>query len=218
MRSPRSALRRPDHPGGSCRAGAGLIAGVAERAGAIVLHRRSRGHGGAAVSRPATVLDRRRLAGRPRRRPRRPRGRGLLVVTRPTTESPRSRRAASADPMPCCSTSRCPGSTAARCSTELKRDPELRDIPVVFLTGRTGTDDLVAGLRARRPRLPQEAVRAGRAARPHRQRGPEQAAAGRAAPAQRRTRPHGRVDALTRLYNRRHSQEELHRLARHVAA
>jgi diguanylate cyclase (GGDEF)-like protein len=30
----------------------------------------------------------------------------------------------------------------------LKSDEELSDIPVVFLTGRTGTDDMVAGLRA----------------------------------------------------------------------
>jgi diguanylate cyclase (GGDEF)-like protein len=30
---------------------------------------------------------------------------------------------------------------------ELKADAELRDIPVVFLTSRTGTDDIVAGLR-----------------------------------------------------------------------
>ena len=41
-----------------------------------------------------------------------------------------------------------PGLDGHQVLARLKADPELSDIPVVFLTGRTGTDDMVAGLRA----------------------------------------------------------------------
>ena len=41
-----------------------------------------------------------------------------------------------------------PGLDGHQVLARLKADPELSDIPVVFLTGRTSTDDMVAGLRA----------------------------------------------------------------------
>jgi serine phosphatase RsbU (regulator of sigma subunit) len=41
-----------------------------------------------------------------------------------------------------------PGLDGRAVLKELKSNPELADIPVVFLTGRTATDDIVAGLRA----------------------------------------------------------------------
>ena len=41
-----------------------------------------------------------------------------------------------------------PGLDGHEVLRRLKADDELSDIPVVFLTGRTGTDDMVAGLRA----------------------------------------------------------------------
>jgi two-component system cell cycle response regulator len=40
-----------------------------------------------------------------------------------------------------------PGLDGLEVLRELKADPNLRNIPVVFLTGRTSTDDIVAGLR-----------------------------------------------------------------------
>jgi two-component system cell cycle response regulator len=94
----------------------------------------------------------------------------------------------------------------------LKRDPDLRQVPVVFLTGRTGTDDLVEGLRAgahdylKKPFEPAEllarigsAVRNKRLQDELRQRNEQ-------------LDRMARVDELTQLYNRRHLQEELHRL------
>ena len=105
-----------------------------------------------------------------------------------------------------------PGLDGREVLEQLKRDPELREVPVVFLTGRTGTDDLVAGLRAgahdylRKPFEPAEllarigsAVRNKRLQDELRQRNEE-------------LDRMARVDALTQLYNRRHLQEELHRL------
>jgi two-component system, cell cycle response regulator len=41
-----------------------------------------------------------------------------------------------------------PGLNGHEVLAYLKADPELKNIPVVFLTGKTGTDDIVAGLRA----------------------------------------------------------------------
>jgi diguanylate cyclase (GGDEF)-like protein len=105
-----------------------------------------------------------------------------------------------------------PGLDGRQVLDRLKRDPDLRAIPVVFLTGRTGTDDLVAGLRAgahdylRKPFEPAEllarigsAVRNKRLQDELRQRNEQLDLM-------------ARVDALTQLYNRRHLQEELHRL------
>ncbi len=41
-----------------------------------------------------------------------------------------------------------PGLNGHQVLAHLKADPHLQDIPVVFLTGKTGTEDIVAGLRA----------------------------------------------------------------------
>jgi two-component system cell cycle response regulator len=105
-----------------------------------------------------------------------------------------------------------PGLDGREVLDQLKRDPDLREIPVVFLTGRTGTDDLVDGLRAgahdylKKPfESPELLARIGSAVRNKRlqdelrQRNDE-------------LDRMARVDALTQLYNRRHLQEELHRL------
>ena len=46
-----------------------------------------------------------------------------------------------------CSISRCQFLDAHQVLARLKQDEGLCDIPVVFLTGRTGTDEMVAGLR-----------------------------------------------------------------------
>jgi diguanylate cyclase (GGDEF)-like protein len=105
-----------------------------------------------------------------------------------------------------------PGMDGREVLDKLKRDPDLREVPVVFLTGRTSTDDLVAGLRAgahdylKKPFEPAELLaRIGSAVRNKRLQD------------QLRQRNEqldrmARVDELTQLYNRRHLQEELHRL------
>src|SRR4030081_3876156 len=41
-----------------------------------------------------------------------------------------------------------PGMNGLEVLAKLKSDDALKDIPVVFLTGRTGTEDIVAGLRS----------------------------------------------------------------------
>ena len=48
----------------------------------------------------------------------------------------------------------------------LRDDPELAGVPVIFITSRTDAADVVARARGRSPRLPPQAVRAGRAGRP----------------------------------------------------
>ena len=92
---------------------------------------------------------------------------------------------------------------------ELKADRDLSDIPVVFLTGLTSTDDMVAGLRAgahdylRKPFEPAELLaRIGGAVRIKRLQD------------ELRIRSDeldrlSRIDALTGLYNRRHIDEQL---------
>ncbi len=93
----------------------------------------------------------------------------------------------------------------------LKTDPLLADIPVVFLTGRTGTADMVEGLRAgahdylRKPFEPAEllarisgAVRIKRLQDELRARNAELDLL-------------SRIDGLTGLYNRRHVDEQLSR-------
>ncbi len=94
----------------------------------------------------------------------------------------------------------------------LKGDSQLKDIPVVFLTGRTGTEDIVSGLRAgahdylKKPLEPAElTARVG--------------AAVRTKVLQDRLRTQSaefdrmsRTDALTGLYNRRHLVEQVRQL------
>lgn len=104
-----------------------------------------------------------------------------------------------------------PGLDGYQVLTELKGDAELRDIPVVFLTGRNAMDDVVAGLRGGAHdylRKPFEAAEllARVAAASHvktlqdqlRQRNAE-------------LEHLSRTDPLTGLYNRRHLVEELNR-------
>ena len=102
-----------------------------------------------------------------------------------------------------------PGLDGNQVLSFLKADPELSDIPVVFLTGRTGTDDMVAGLRAgahdylRKPFEPAEllahvggAVRIKRLQDELRLRNQELDRL-------------SRIDGLTGLHNRRHLDEQL---------
>jgi diguanylate cyclase (GGDEF)-like protein len=104
-----------------------------------------------------------------------------------------------------------PGLDGHQVLARLRADPELSDIPVVFLTGRTSTDDMVAGLRAgahdylKKPFEPAEllariggAVRIKRLQDELRLRNEE-------------LDQLSRIDALTSVYNRRHIDEQLHR-------
>ena len=105
-----------------------------------------------------------------------------------------------------------PGLDGHQVLARLRADPELSDIPVVFLTGRTSTDDMVAGLRAgahdylKKPFEPAELLaRIGGAVRIKRLQD------------ELRVRNEeldrlSRIDALTALYNRRHIDEQLNRL------
>jgi two-component system cell cycle response regulator len=104
-----------------------------------------------------------------------------------------------------------PGLNGLQVLEQLKQDPDLCDTPVVFLTGRTTTDDMVAGLHAgahdylRKPFEEAELIaRIG--------------AAVRVKQLQDQLRLRNleldqisRLDGLTGLYNRRHLHEELQR-------
>jgi two-component system, cell cycle response regulator len=102
-----------------------------------------------------------------------------------------------------------PGLDGREVLARLKADPELSDIPVVFLTGRTSTDDMVAGLRAgahdylKKPFEPAELIaRIGGAVRIKRLQD------------ELRMRNEqldrlSRIDGLTGIYNRRHLDEQL---------
>jgi len=105
-----------------------------------------------------------------------------------------------------------PGLDGHEVLVRLKADPALTDIPVVFLTGRTGTIDMVQGLRAgahdylKKPFEPAEliariggAVRIKRLQDQLRERNAELHAL-------------SRTDALTGTFNRRHMDAELTRL------
>ena len=102
-----------------------------------------------------------------------------------------------------------PGLDGHQVLVRLKADPALSDIPVVFLTGRTSTADMVAGLRAgahdylKKPFEPAEllariggAVRMKRLQDELRMRNDQLDAL-------------SRVDALTGIFNRRHLDEQL---------
>jgi diguanylate cyclase (GGDEF)-like protein len=105
-----------------------------------------------------------------------------------------------------------PGLNGHQVLAHLKGDSQLKDIPVVFLTGRTGTEDIVSGLRAgahdylKKPFEPAElTARVG--------------AAVRTKVLQDRLRTQSaefdrmsRTDALTGLYNRRHLVEQVRQL------
>jgi diguanylate cyclase (GGDEF)-like protein len=104
-----------------------------------------------------------------------------------------------------------PGLDGYEVLAQLKADEILRDIPVVFLTSRTGMEDVVAGLRGgahdylKKPFEPQELLaRVGSAVQVKKLQD------------QLRERnaqldEMSRTDALTRLYNRRHLDDELAR-------
>ncbi|HEY4331144.1 MAG TPA: diguanylate cyclase [Ilumatobacteraceae bacterium] len=106
-----------------------------------------------------------------------------------------------------------PGLDGHQVLARLKADPALSDIPVVFLTGRTSTADMVAGLRAgahdylKKPFEPAEliarisgAVRIKRLQDELRMRNEELDRL-------------SRVDPLTGIFNRRHIDEQLERQA-----
>ena len=102
-----------------------------------------------------------------------------------------------------------PGLDGYEVLAQLKADPELSHIPVVFLTGRTSMDDVVAGLRAgahdylRKPFEPEELLaRVGSAI--HVKQLQDQLRERNAA-----LDRVSRTDALTGLFNRRHLDEEL---------
>lgn len=102
-----------------------------------------------------------------------------------------------------------PGLDGYQVLAKLKADPELSDIPVVFLTGRTSTDDMVGGLRAgahdylKKPFEPAELIaRIGGAVRIKRL---QDELRMRNADLDRLSR----IDGLTDIYNRRHLDEQL---------
>jgi two-component system cell cycle response regulator len=102
-----------------------------------------------------------------------------------------------------------PGLNGHEVLAHLKSDRELKDIPVVFLTGKTGTEDIVAALRAgaqdylKKPFETAELIaRVGAAVRTKRL---QDELRQRSAELDRMSR----TDALTGLYNRRHLDERL---------
>jgi len=102
-----------------------------------------------------------------------------------------------------------PGLDGHQVLARLKADSELCDIPVVFLTGRTSTDDMVAGLRAgahdylKKPFEPAELIaRIGGAVRIKRLQDELRLRNGELDLL-------SRIDGLTGLYNRRHIDEQL---------
>jgi two-component system, cell cycle response regulator len=102
-----------------------------------------------------------------------------------------------------------PGLNGHEVLAHLKSDRELRDIPVVFLTGKTGTEDIVAALRSgaqdylKKPFETAELIaRVGAAVRTKQL---QDELRDRSAQLDRMSR----TDALTGLYNRRHLEERL---------
>lgn len=94
----------------------------------------------------------------------------------------------------------------------VKEDPELRDIPVVFLSARAKTDDVAEALRLgahdylRKPFEPSELIARVRAA--LRLRAVQDELRRRNAELERMSR----TDSLTAIYNRRHMDELLHKM------
>ncbi len=104
-----------------------------------------------------------------------------------------------------------PGLDGYQVLAQLKADDELKDIPVVFLTSRTGMDDVVTGLRAgahdylKKPFEPPELLaRVGSAV--HVKKLQDQLRERNV-----QLDEMSRTDALTGLYNRRHLDDELAR-------
>jgi diguanylate cyclase (GGDEF)-like protein len=104
-----------------------------------------------------------------------------------------------------------PGMNGHEVLTTVKADEELRDTPVVFLTGRTGSEEIVAGLRSgaqdylKKPFEPAELIaRVGAAVRT---KALLDALRERSTELDRMSR----TDALTGVFNRRHLDEELNR-------
>lgn len=102
-----------------------------------------------------------------------------------------------------------PGLDGHQVLARLKADSDLSDIPVVFLTGRTSTDDMVAGLRAgahdylKKPFEPAELIaRIGGAVRIKRLQDELHVR-------NEQLDKLSRVDGLTGLHNRRHIDEQL---------
>jgi diguanylate cyclase (GGDEF)-like protein len=107
-----------------------------------------------------------------------------------------------------------PGLNGHEVLRRVKADEELQDTPVVFLTRRTGSKDIVAGLRAgaqdylKKPFEPAELIaRVGTAIRTKRL---QDALRERSAELEQMSR----TDALTGVFNRRHLDEELWRFVR----
>jgi two-component system cell cycle response regulator len=105
-----------------------------------------------------------------------------------------------------------PGLNGHQVLAHLKSDGDLKDVPVVFLTGRTGTEDIVAGLRAgahdylKKPFEPAELIaRVGTAERTKRLQDMLKTQSAKFDQI-------SRTDALTGLYNRRHLHEQLTQL------
>jgi diguanylate cyclase (GGDEF)-like protein len=102
-----------------------------------------------------------------------------------------------------------PGLDGHQVLAQLKGDPDVSDIPVVFLTGRTSTDDIVAGLRAgahdylKKPFEAMELI--ARVSGAVRMKRLQDQLLRRNAELDRVAR----VDVLTNVYNRRHLQEQL---------
>ena len=106
-----------------------------------------------------------------------------------------------------------PGLDGHEVLARLKQDETLRDIPVVFLTGRTGTDEMVAGLREgahdylRKPFEPAELIaRIGGAVRIKR-------LSDELRERNRELNQLSRIDGLTGVHNRRHLDESIEQLA-----
>jgi two-component system cell cycle response regulator len=106
-----------------------------------------------------------------------------------------------------------PGLDGHQVLTALKADPELAEVPVVFLTGRTGTADVVEGLRLgahdylKKPFETSELI--ARVSAAVRMKSLQDQLRARNAELDAMSR----TDALTGLANRRHAQERLHELS-----
>jgi len=106
-----------------------------------------------------------------------------------------------------------PGLNGYQVLKALKADPELSSIPVVFLTGRTSTEDVVAGLGLgahdylKKPFEPAELI--ARVSSAVRLKALQDELRGRNLELDRLSR----TDALTGVHNRRHVEEQLHQHA-----